>query len=119
MYFIKILQLHEPCLDLPRNKVFYQKIFQINKWDVSSRVAEMAWDVLSGVTKTPWDVLSRVSNFCGIFCLGCQKMAWDVLSGCFVLHSRDFIPNTYIVALYYQQVIKQQRQNILYIFMHL
>ena len=40
----------------------------------------MAWDVLSGVTKTAWDVLSRVSNLCGIFCLGCQKKAWDVLS---------------------------------------
>ena len=32
------------------------------------------------MTKTAWDVLSRVTNLCGKFCAGCQKMAWDVLS---------------------------------------
>ena len=62
-----------------------------HRWDVLSRVAEMAWDVLSGatkmawdvlsgVTKTAWDVLSGVANRCGMFCPGWQKMAWDVLS---------------------------------------
>ena len=48
-------------------------------WDVLSRVAKMAWDVMSGVTKTAWE-MSGVTNLCGMFCLGCQKMAWDVLS---------------------------------------
>ena len=37
-------------------------------------------DVLSGVAKNAWDVLSRVTNLCGMFCPGCQKMAWDVSS---------------------------------------
>ena len=62
------------------------------------RGVKCLWDVLTGVSK----------NGMGCFVLGC-----------FVLHSRDFIANTFIVTLYLQQVIKQQRQNILYIFMHL
>ena len=40
----------------------------------------MARDVLSRVLKPACDVLSVVSNPCGMFCSGSQRMAWDFLS---------------------------------------
>ena len=63
----------------------------LRKWDVLSRVAEMAWavvpgvsemawNVLSRVTKSAWDVLSGVANLCGMFGPECPKIALDVLS---------------------------------------